>query len=219
MKRPVDRRDHVDGFALGNRFELGGRLVGFDRPRVHVAERVVGRRSGLGLFDGDDQLIDDRFLQLVLEFLGEEALFDEVLLEDLHRVLATPELHLFTGAIEAVVVVRGVCVVPIRLCFDEGGSGAGSGSGHGGLHRSIDLERVVAVDLDPLHPVTESTVGDGSADLFGGGHRDGVFVVLDDDDQGQFVNRRVVHRLVPVALGGGTLAAIDDDDRVFCGRS
>ena len=82
-----------------------------------MASVGVGCVVGLGDRGGDcfaDLLVDGRLGRLV-----EQTRLDEVLPEDGDRVLAPPQLDLFGGAVELVVVIGGVGVVAVGLGLDE----------------------------------------------------------------------------------------------------
>ena len=78
----------------------------------------------------------------------------------LQRVLLAPRLDLLGRAIGAVVVVRGVGEVAVRLALDEGRSLAPTGAADGGVHGGVDVERVVAVDDHAGEAVGVGVLGD-----------------------------------------------------------
>ncbi len=210
MQAHVDRLDHVDLFTRRLGFDVGDRRRGHDRPGVHLAGGVLAEWFGLGPFHRVGNAGAQLLLHLLLECLGQQPRFDQVLLEEIEWVASPPLLHLFASAVELVVVVRGVGVVAVGAGFDEGRSFTRTCPLGGAVGGVVDGERIVAVDEHSFEAVSDGTVGDDAADLFGLGYRDGVLVVLDEHDQGKLPDACEVHHLVPVALRCRTLAAVHD---------
>ena len=188
------------------------------RPGEDLAEggRRFGRRRRLGALDGLFDL--GRHVRLHLGLLGlrQESLLDEVLLEPLERVLLPPRLDLLGHAVGAVVIVGGVGQVAVGLALDEARPFTLAGPVDRGVHRGVDVERVVAVDDHPQAAVLVGVLGDVlHRRLLDQRHGDGVAVVLAHRHQRQVVDAGEVHRLVEVALAGGAVAEVTDDDRVL----
>ena len=133
----------------------------------------------------------------------------------MQRVLLAPHLDFLRRAVGAVVVVRRVSEVAVRLALDEGGSLALPCVADGGVHGGVHVERVVAVDDHPRHSVGVRVLGDVlDRRLLGEGHGDGVAVVLADEDDREAVDAREVQGLVEVTLRRGAVAEVADGHAV-----
>src|SRR5829696_587626 len=179
------------------------RLLGVGVGRLF---RVVARLGDLGL---------DRGRDLFLPPLVEEPVLHQVPLEAHDRVLLAPFLDLLALAIPAVVIVVGVGGHAVGLGLDQGRPVTPACPLHRLLGDLVDSEHVVSVHLVARKSVAFGPPGYGAGDLQRLGNRDGVDVVLDEEDHGQVVDAGEVHGLVPVPLAGGGLAAARQHDPVL----
>ena len=202
--------DHVDRLAFRLCFRLGPWLANRNDAGVDTCHGLVRFRIGLCALDGIDENFDNRCVQLGLLRLGEKALLDQVLAHPGDRVLLAPRFDFLPGPIERVVVVGRMGVVAIGISLDERRSLTGTCSCHSLLHCVDNFEWLVAVDRYPGESVALGPVGDPPGNLFGGGHRNGVVVVLDYENEWKIVNAGPVHGLVPVTFRRRTLSSIDD---------
>src|SRR5215212_2105434 len=184
---------------------------------VDALERLFGIGEGR-LFRvlarlGDLRLYLSRYLLSPL--LVEEPVLHQILLEAQDRVLLAPLLDLLTLAVTPVVVIRGVGGHAVGLGLDQGRTIPSAGALDGFSDDLVDGEHVV-----PVHPVageavTLGALSYGAGDLQRLGDRDGVDVILYEEDDGEIVDAGEVHRLVPVTLAGRSLAATGEHDPVL----
>jgi hypothetical protein len=218
----------VDDGALGRR--TGHRRLGRARLRriadalgdaperpqragedLGVGGRRLGEGLGLGGLGRGVDLGPDLGLDAVLVGLGQQALLDEVLLHAPQRVLLPPGLDLLRRAVGAVVVVGRVGHVAVGLALDEGRPLAVAGPADGRVHGGVDVEGVVPVDDHTAEAVAVGPVGDVvDRRLLRQRDRDGVAVVLADEDARQAVDAGEVERLVEVALRRRPLTEVAD---------
>src|SRR5438128_616859 len=197
---------------------LGARSVGARGAlRVHVGQRILGPRVRLalrlrdGLLDLVRELHADR-----LEVRLTRARAEEVLASPLHRVAGLPLLDLLLGPVAAVVVVGRMRLVAVALQLDERGPFARA--------RVIGGKPGLLVAVEDVHPVGDVSrhrvrggavrdVGHGHLLLEARGYREKV--VLDDEDDGQLVDRGEVRGLVEVTRACRGLAAEREDDALL----
>jgi hypothetical protein len=209
VERQVDCGDHVHLVARRCRLDgFGGRVV-LDRVGIHPRERIGRVLCTLGDLYRLGYLRRDLGFYAFLGLLIEEPLLDQILLENADRVASPPALHFLGGSVQLVVVVGRVGVVAVGVGLDERRAPTGARPLDGLRSAAVHLEDVVAVDTLGRHSVGRRPFRQASRHLLGDRNRDGVLVVLDDENHREAADYRKVERLVEVALRRGALAAPD----------
>src|SRR5829696_6791673 len=182
---------------------------------IHVVvegHRVGERQSFRGIGRGVD-FGADFGVELVKFLFGQRADLAAAAGEERNRVVAAPRLHLVRAAVDAVVVVGGMGVEAVDLCFHQRRAVAAPGAVGRLFDGLVDREQIGAVDNDAGKTVTGRAVGhvvDRHLQILR--HRDGVAVVLAEENDRQLVDTGEVARLVEIALGAATLAEADSGD-------
>ncbi len=108
---------HLPPFRL--RLRSGDGRSRFDHLCIDVAVGIVGGGSSLGFLDGRRDFGNNVPFDSDFVGFGEETLLDQILLQRDDRVMSAPILDLFAGAVEPIVIIRGVGVVAIGLGLDQ----------------------------------------------------------------------------------------------------
>src|SRR5579884_2051607 len=188
-------------------------------PRlVRAVDHVLVERRGarvrlrFGGIGGVVGLAQDVLAQRLDPRLVDDPRLDDHLLEARDRIELAALFDDLARAVGAVVVVGRVRQEPIALRLDDRGPAAGSRALERLVHRLVRRDRIEAVAHHAGDSVAGRLVGHvGDAHLHRLRRRDGPLVVLAKKDDGKRVNRRVVHRLVPLALRGRALAGRAQD--------
>ena len=147
----------------------------------------------------------------------EDAFSEEMLLETSDGVAKNVGFDLSRGAISALVIGEGVRVGTDDVAVDKGRAAAIAAVLHGISHGLVAGDEVGAVDFGEVE-VWE--VRDEPGDVAAGGVRfdrggDGVLVVFNEEDDGEFAVGGGVEGLPELALRGGAFADGDVDDFVI----
>ncbi|ANF31343.1 hypothetical protein A0130_06380 [Leifsonia xyli] len=199
--------------------ELRGLLPQLRRGRrVDVGEQLLGVRLCVG-HDGRAKLGGDPLgvgVRLGVVAFVQRLLGRQPGAQPEQRIAGDPRLHLVGGAVAGRVVRVGVRLHPVGQRLHERWTTALARLRHGLPQHREQRGQVVAVDEPAAHPVADALVGDaGRGGLPAERHRDGVAVVLHEEDHRQVEDGGEVERLVEVALAGGAVAAEREHDGVL----
>ena len=137
-------------------------------------------------------------------------------MQPLQRVALLRFLDLVAVAVDGVVVVARVRKVTLDVELDDARPASHRRELHRGRSRLVRGAHVGAVDGRAGHGVAAGAQGEAlDGHLARERDGDGVLVVLDEEDDGEFVDGGEVHRLVHFALAGGAVAEEAGDHRVL----
>jgi len=220
VQRQVDEVDHGARIPLVRGFRVERVRGGVDVGRVDPALRRLARLRGPAPVQRPVgrvlELRVDLGADLLQLLLGRHLLAHESPRERDQRVAGLLLLDLVGGPIEALIVRHRVRVRTDHLRVDQGGPLALAAVFERRTHRVEGGDRVAPVapeDLqrrEALHGLADR----GARGLHLARHGDRVFVVLDEEHDGQPEHAGGGERLVELSLAGRAVAAGDQDRRV-----
>ena len=201
-------------------FRLGRKRLGFEGGRrgievrgIHVAQHRIGpgRRRLQGPVDRNLQIVVHLLFQTVDALLVENALPDQKHLHAGDGIALGIALALEIGPVEFFVVRKRVRVGPDHVGMDKGRTASGAAMRHGAHESSVAGDGIGSIHF---LEVEVGKTADQPRNVSAGGlyldrHRDGIFVVLDHEDQRKPEIGSGVQRLPEFTFTGGAFAQGD----------